>query len=404
MDKLTETTSNINSSSEISENEIDLGEIIAFVINNIGKLIIGAVIGGVIAFIGAQLLTPYKAEVVINNQGSLINVPYDKKDSLINYFTWRDYSKSFPNLVTEMLEKKVVKADAVDLYDSMRLPDFWKKNITPTYLASKNDTKEIAYIPKNIQDDLGNSISNIVVSLTNKNKDIVATNIVNTISFIRNAIAYLAINEMVAGIDGELTTKINNYEKKINEETIKLKFKNEMKNGLLLLLEKYPQNPSISNQQVIDPKDAGAKYLPIRTQIIAVSNEILNIEQNLKKLRADYNALDINNEFLQKVKKLPKNYQGVELADQYLQIVGEIRKNVSVGELGKIAAILSLQESLINIKTSVTKFLDVSSVFNITRKSPIMPSIIGAFAGLMIMALFLLFRIIWKNYLVRHKA
>lgn len=99
------------------------------------------------------------------------------------------------------------------------------------------------------------------------------------------------------------------------------------------LLKRFPGNAGL-NQQVIDIKDADAKYLPITTQIIAVNNDINRNKEQLMRLNDRLNQLFLIKLFL--VEALPlaaTELDGILLSKSLLSIEEKLRKGLPATDI-----------------------------------------------------------------------
>lgn len=74
-------------------------------------------------------------------------------------------------------------------------------------------------------------------------------------------------------------------------------------------------------QQVVDPKDLGAKYLQISTQIIAANNDINESKEQLRSLQERLVQISLDKTILEETSSLAeKSFYGLMLGAESLKI------------------------------------------------------------------------------------
>lgn len=143
---------------QVSENNaidddagISLAQVIEFVSGEWKRLAAGAVAGLVLGVGGWSVLAGYKAEQILVNQGAL------------SFLSWRGLQQSLPLLAAQLLEQKKVASSDEAQYRAMSSAQWWAKNVKPTYLLTKGDTKDLVSVGKELQESGGTSIVNLVV-------------------------------------------------------------------------------------------------------------------------------------------------------------------------------------------------------------------------------------------------
>lgn len=124
------------------------------------------------------------------------------------------------------------------------------------------------------------------------------------------------------------------------------------------LHKRFPGGNSVGNQ-VVDPKDSGAKYLPISTQIIAVNNDINQSKENLQRLRDRLMQIALIKTFLDEAIPLAeKSFDGLSLDDGLLQIEQKLRTKLAKEDVRGQEILDQLHAQLLQVQARFTKGLE----------------------------------------------
>jgi hypothetical protein len=156
------------------------------------------------------------------------------------------------------------------------------------------------------------------------------------------------------------------------------------------LHKRFPGNASISGQ-VVDPKDSGAKYLPISTQIIAVNSDINQSKENLQRLRDRLAQIALIKTFLDEASPLAeKSFDGLALDAELLKIEGQLRTKLAKDDVRGQEILDQLHAQLLQVQARFTKGLEANTAPTSSGKKGMIKSTAGGFAAaffLMLMAL-----------------
>jgi len=381
-----------------SEPEINIGEVIGFFIDNWKKMALGGVLGVFLGSMGWLAFADYKAELVINN------ISIDKTDKHIitgiDFVSWRSLSKNFPALATDLVSKENITDMEVDLYKELSDPKWWSKNVLPTYTISKSDAKDLAGISKELQDSAGTSITNLVINYSSFDKQKALVNIEKINQFIRSASTYLILKEILNGYESEALALDAEIQQKIIANEIELLYLSNKAKNLEDLRQRFPANVGANIQNIIDPKDAAAKYLPISTQLVAINTDIYNTQESLARLSDSLMRNIIIKQFVAQALPLMNsgNKDGLILADQLIKVQEDIRSTIKPNDIKNINTVNEILADLISTKTRFSKFLESFLAPTVVRPSVLLPAIGGLFAGLLLSLFGILAAKAWNNY------
>ena len=371
------------------DSDISLGEIIVFFSTNLNKLALGGLLG---AFLGlsAWFFVGYKAELVINNNNA------------INFISWRSLSKNLPNLASDLVERGNLSTADETFYKRLSDPKWWTKNVVPTYTISKSDAKELAGISKELQDTAGTSITNLIINYSSFDKQDALDNVERINRFIRTAFTYLTVKEMLNSYESEALALDADIQQKIKNVEVELQYLSKKANNLEELRQRFPENVGANFQNIIDPKDAAAKYLPISTQLVAINTEIYNNQESLSRLSDSLIRNLIIKQFVEQSLPLldSGNKDGLLLVDQLIKVEENIRSTIQPNDTKNIKTVNEILATLLSTKTRFNKFLENFLAATAERPNPLLPLIGGFFAGLFCSLLFVLGMKSWANYRV----
>ncbi|MEI6756000.1 MAG: hypothetical protein WCK80_03255, partial [bacterium] len=161
-------------------------------------------------------------------------------------------------------------------------PDWWQKNALPTYGMSKADTKDLASTAG--LESAGTTIVSLTLTAGGSAKDKAIENARGAKVFLLQGASYLAIRAMFRAQESQLMSADADISRKINVTQVELAYQQERLKSLEALAKRFPGDQKTVSQ-VVDPKDSGAKYLPLSTQIIAANTDINANKETLERLK-----------------------------------------------------------------------------------------------------------------------
>ncbi len=370
-----------------NDSEISLNEIIGFFDDNWKKLALGGVLGALLG-LSTWFILGYKAELVITNNNA------------IDFVSWRTLSKNLPILASDLVERGRLPNSEIAFYKKLSDPMWWNKNVLPTYTISKSDAKELAGISKELQDTAGTSITYLVINHYSFDKQEALDNVEKTNDFIRKACTYLTIKEMLNGYESEALALDADVQKKITTAEVELQYLSKKAANLEELRQRFPANVGANIQNIIDPKDAAAKYLPISTLLVAVNTDIFITKESLERLSDSLMRNLIIKQFVAQTRPLldSGNRDGLLLVDNLIKAQEDIRSKIQPNDIKNIKTANEIHASLISTKTRFSKFLESFLAPTAVRPSLSPSLIIGFFAGLFISLLAILGIKFWNIY------
>jgi hypothetical protein len=371
------------------ETEISLGEIFAFFIDNWKKIALGGLLGALLGVIGWFIFADYKAELVVNNT-----------NKGIDFVSWRSLSKNFPGLASDLVTKGNITPIDAELYKELSDSKWWSKNVLPTYTISKSDAKDLAGISKELQDSAGTSITNLIITYSSPDKQMAVNNVEKVNQFIRSASTYLTLKEVLNGYESQTLALDAEVQQKITAAQVDLQYLSGKANSLEELRQRFPANVGANIQNIIDPKDAAAKYLPISTQLVAINSDIYDTKESLSRLSDNLMRNVIIKQFVAQALPLMNsgNKDGLLLVDQLIKVQESIRSTIQPSDIKNINTVNGILADLISTKTRFSKFLESFLAPTAVKPSLLIPTISGLFIGLLFSLFGILAAKAWNNY------
>ena len=318
----------------------------------------------------------------------------------IRFVDWRSLSKNFPGLAADLVASKNTPSIDVDLYKELSDYKWWSKNVLPTYTISKSDAKDLAGISKELQDTAGTSITNLIINYSSPNKQEALNNVEKINQFIHNAFIYLTLKEILNGYESEALSLDAEVQHKITTAEVELQYLSSKAQNLEELRQRFPANVGANIQNIIDPKDAASKYLPISTQLVAINTDIYTTKETLSKLNDSLMRNLIIKQFVAHALPLinSNNKDGMVLVDQLIKVQEDIRSNIQPTDIKNMNAVNEILADLIATKTRFSKFLESFLAPTAVKPSLLLPILSGFFIGLFFSLLGILATKVLNNY------
>ena len=386
------TPSSTDESDSIGGAEISLLDIVTFVQSAWKKLAIAAVVGAVLGLGNWYFLGSYQAEyVLLNNNNNNNNNSY-----ALDLVSWKMLQKSLPNLADQIVEDNKAPQDQAFLYKALSNEQWWQKNVLPTYALSKADTKDLAGISKDL-DAASTTILSLTLTASGSSKEQSIVNVRASAKFLRSGSAYLQIRSLLNGYESQTVSAVADVQQKITSTQIEMGYQQERVKSLEELHKRFPGGANISGQ-VVDPKDSGAKYLPLATQIVAVNNDINGSKEVLARLQKRLEQIGLIKAFIdQAIPLQDQTFDGLALDDQLLVIEGSLRSKLGKGDANGQELLDQLHSQLLAIQVRFTKGLEANTAPTASKKGMIKSTAGGLVAAFFLMLLALLGQRVWVS-------
>lgn len=367
-----------------SEGEISLLNVINFLQDSWKKLAIVAFTGALLGLAGWFFLGSYQAELVLNNNGGT------------DLVGWRSLQKYLPNLADQIISESRVPEGQESLYRTLANPDWWQKNAVPVYGVSKADAKDLLSAVG--LESAGNIIVRLTITASGSSQTKALENAYGAKSFLLQAASYLAVKSLFNAQEAQLMTADAGIQQKINAAQVELGYQQGRLKNLEVLAKRFPNEFKVISQ-VIDPKDSGAKYMPISTQIIAVNTDINGNKETLERLKDAQAQMEILRSWVKQVSPLMNgaNYNGITLTRQLLEQEAKLRATLDQGDPKALVFVDGLRSSLLAIDVRFSKSFEMN-IAPIAKKHGMIKAVAsGSVVALFLMILALLGQRVWTS-------
>ena len=275
------------------------------------------------------------------------------------------------------------------LYRTLSNDQWWQKNAIPSYALSKADTKDLAGISKEF-DGASTTILSVAVNASGSTKEGAIDAVRVAAQFLRSGGAYLQIRSMLNAYEGEVISAAGEIQRKITSTQIEMGYQQQRAKSLEELYKRYPSNSSVG-QQVVDPKESGAKYLSITTQIIAANNDINQSKEALSRMDDRLAQISLTKLFLDEaLPKIETTFDGLVLDKELLAIEANLRDKIGKDDPKQKEILDQIRSQLLMIQARFTKGLEANTAPTSSGKKGMIKSVAGGLAGGFFLVLMLL--------------
>ena len=379
------TPSSTDESDSIGGAEISLLDIVNFLTGAWKKLARASILGAILGLSGWFFLGSYNAELVLNNNGGT------------DLVGWRSLQKTLPNLADQIIDESKVPEGQESLYRTLSNADWWQKNTLATYGMSKADTKDLASTAG--LEAAGTSIMSITITAAGSTRNKAIDNVRGTKNFLLQGASYLAIKSLFSAQESQLISSDAELAKKINNTQVELGYQQERLKSLESLAKRFP-NEQKTISQVVDPKDSGAKYMPISTQIIAANTDINASKESLERLKDAQAQMAVLRTWVKQVSPLMngESYDGIALTKKLLEQESQLRATLNPSDPKSLAFVDGLRSTLLANDVRFSKGFEMNTAPTSSGKKGMMKSIAGGLvAALFLMLLALLGKRVWQT-------
>ena len=383
------------------ESEISFGDIIDYITGSWRWLLAGAIVGPVFSLLLVSVVTKYKAEIVLDNLTITSKDTKDTKDTNVglSFIEWRILSETLPLLAGQVVENQRDQGEEKE--DSwLASPDWWVKNVTPTYGLSKSDTKNLADIGDALKGE-STKITNLKVSYQSRSKEKALERADETVSYLRKGALFLRLKNQLEGYKSEVILTEQKLKKELLDNDIELRYRHEREKTLENLIAAESKGKT-DGKIIVDVRNGEAKYLPLDTQLNAVKIDINELEEAQQRLQDQGVMNGVIGDFVKEASPIinaEKKADGITLSQTFLDIESRLKSQMGESDWVKLSAVGRLHSDLVTIQSRFsTQMPEISRVVNKTL--PVLPALAGGFIGGLFFALLgTLFNRRYRQYL-----
>ena len=382
----------------------------------------GALLGMVVAFVISLSNTTYMAATVLNVQGRFEAVPLvadnaAQQDAPLDLISWRETQIRLVDFMREFAaNKSQANAALRDVTPLMSSLGWWHQNVIPLKFLPKSEAKEFLAInsmiigsgrppsPTQEKPELKllaraisetTRISQLQVRAVAKTKEDAISQVEAISNATINALAMLRYRALIQSTaDGMLTTEIM-LASQAQELKLALLTLEKRQEKLLSLNKEFPSQPT---QSFAITDEALRKYLPIPTQLVAVSIEIDQVkdQQAALTLSQERNAL-IKAFSVEAQKILRQQFEAGPAIEQLLHVEASMREKINKDDITRLGVMDSLRAQLLINQSFNNRLIKETSAQIVQAPTPVKSIIKGAWLGLVLALLLSIFVSIFQN-------
>lgn len=376
--------------------EISLLDIANFFLDSWKQLVAAMALGVLIGFGWWFFLTAYQAEWVLHNNVTSSASTDTPNSFALDLVSWRTIQNSLPNLADQIIEEGKAPEGKTGLYRQMSDSAWWKNHVMTNFAITKADTKDFASLGKGFE-----GASTTILSLTVKagggSREAALENVRSASQFLLQGGAYLQIKSLINGMESETIGTAADIQSKITDTQIELGYLKERAKSLEELRKRFP-GATGATQQIIDPKESSAKYLPLSTQLIAVNSDMNLAQENLTRLADRLAQIALMKSFLDEALPLVgQNPNGIALAKELQGLELKLRGQLRAEDMKGRQSLDALRSQLLTIESRFTKGLEANTAPNAQKGGMLKSLASGGLALAFLTLLLLLANKLWKT-------
>lgn len=376
----------------LDEGEITFSDLMDYLQESWRGLMAGAVLGAILASGLVSAIAKYKAEIVLNN----IEVVGNRS---LSFTGWRLLSETLPLLANQLDEVANPQKHGADEAAWLASPQWWTKNVVPTYGLSKGDAKEFPALSDTLKDQY-TTITNIKITYEDRDEAVALKRANRSADFIKKAALFTSLKSQVGiYLNESMATALNNS-KALKAKQIELSYAQKRVEALQALIGKQ----SIGNPQdkiSIDIQNGQGRYLPLQTQLNAELIGLDEIGLELGKLDDQRVQNEVLEKFAHQANVLVENappLDGQALLSELLKLGQQLSANTPSDDLIRSSIALRIHSDLITTQMRFSSQMPVISS-TVNKSPPLLQALAGGlFGGLLLAAVTTLFMRKYRSY------
>lgn len=363
--------------------EISLNDIVDFFVNKWKVLLVVALSGFVMALGGALLfLDKYEAKASI-----LV------KPVIADYSGWAGLRRELPVLAAQMAEHE---KNNDSFLGGLSSEEWWRTSVAPTYAITREEAKNVFGMPKTIEGGAALNIENLVATVRAQGEEEALTKLSRIAAFIRSGISYLTLKKLVSDYEVSFHRAEPQIKLDIMSANERLGVLDRLMASLQLLKKQFPED---AVNLPVDLKGPDVKYLPLSTQIIALTQDIQAGKENLMKLNDKLAQLEMTANFLTQARQaLDKNFDGIAVMAELARIESSLRKGTAHTDLNSLAVLNDIRNRIAIMQTNFTFEFGKQVLVKTARLLHLKFAAVGLAAGFFLALLLALGSVVWSRY------
>lgn len=384
-------------SSNFSESEISIIDVVNFLKYSGRVLLIASIFGALLGMIFWFFLARYSAEYILQNNAISnlkVNVSnrissYNKSNAgnyAIDIVTWKTLQKRLPSLAAQIDRDGKVPLGQEMLYRSLANANWWRDHVITNYAISKSDTRDLLGTGGDL-DEAGATILSLTVTDSALSKESAEEGVREAARFLRVGGAYLQLLDLLNSYQYEALSMSSDLEKKITTSEIELGYLRDKASALNKLSSRYPLGLN-SNRQQEGGKDLGDKYISLEARITSTNAEIIYLSEKLQRMHDRLAQTTLIKAFLMEAMPIASGtLDGLLLSENLLSFANDFRARIKSEDMNTQEVFNTLRAQIIEVQSRFTVGLNSNLAPTISEKRGFIKFVIGGFALTLFLAL-----------------
>ena len=363
------------------EQDISYIEILAFFNTNMKKFVTCIATGIILGVATFFQMANFSASAIVTNDGSL------------DFVLLKRLQIELP---------RIAQHSELEYMRELSNDEWWQKNFKPNFAITKADVKEVQEL-----NSKENRILSFSITTEENSEKAVVEKIENIIDFFKRSSTLIMARDLFQRYKLDVETKNSELDKNEQGGIIEINYmKNKAKN-LEEIKNKFQQNTTTINSQVLDPKESGSKYLPINTQLIAIYSDIAAQNEIIERIKDERSFLVLKNKLTDEFfNSSDKNHDGFAILSNIRKRINTEMKITSTDNqeaLRQSMALKKIDTEIANIQSKFQTGLGEQTPIKVKRNSLLKHISLGAAFGLIIGFIYALTITIKTNFNNRPK-
>lgn len=350
--------------------EINLRDLIINLVKSWRTLTGGALIGLLIA-VASWYYQGYQAELTAN-----------AREGALDFVTWRTISGGLPFLANSLSQRQHPDPEAKRFYKKVSQPEWWQNNVIPVYKYSKDDVRNLGSVNQEALNAGTTAITQLKIHTSSLSREEALDDATRVEALVRQGAKYMALKTLLNRYDNDVKQVPPTLMQKMSKDEVDLIYLERKAENLESLRNDFPEQIGALTQPVMDPKDSGAKFLPLSTQILAAKTEINTVRESLTRSKDRLQQLSIVKAFLEKsLPLLDTEQSGFLIGTKLAAIEQEIRKTTDLSDVRNALALNTIAMDIENINSHYGRLFENDPAALVRRPALTLRAILGVIGG-----------------------
>jgi hypothetical protein len=349
-------------SPELDDPEIGLEDVLNALRLSWRGILLGALLTPLLVAGAIKIFGKFSAEATLSNiciQQDLANKDKDKdkdKDKglecALTFARWRMLAENLPGVAGQWAATLEGRGENPRPLGWLASAPWWEKQVVPVYGISQAETKKFPLMDEKLKAE-STRISQIKITMTDRKVERAKEGLEWSLRFLRDGATYLELKNLLDGYQGEVAVLTAGFSgEQLRAEVESGYLKTRLKEFETLM--ERDKDLTSHDEVRVDVGTVDPSFLPLRTQANALKVSLYGLEEKLKRLKAEEEAVGVLEAFIGQAKAvMADQYQGQSgdtLTQGLFTIVEGLSAGVSVDDLPRQQAISRIRGDIARIQ------------------------------------------------------